>query len=281
MNDRSRVVLDHDWRSIPLHTLEDERLGMAARVILAWQLAHGNGWEAKIGAMRRQLGITEPRWQRARDELVEAGYLTISCSQGDDGRIEWEFVFSSTPRAAIPTKRGYPRNPGMEKPGLEKGGATNTRSTTALKNTTTPLGGGDLLQIFLNAAGSPGVLGEQGLGRRLSKFLEGASQEQARWAGLAWADQVAKGKIGDPVALAITLSRAAAGGEVTRPAPVLQQEAAATTHEVMERQEWDRKEWAARQEEAIQKQVAAAGFSTSTKLRDRPYFRKSSHLTNT
>lgn len=233
MNDRSRVVIDHDWRSIPLHTLEDERLGMAARVILAWQLAHGNGWEAKIGAMRRQLGITEPRWQRARDELVEAGYLTISCSQGDDGRIEWEFVFSSTPRAAIPTKRGYPRNPGMEKPGMEKGGATNTRSTTtSLKNTTTPPGGGDLLQIFLDAAGSPGVLAEPGLGRRLSKFLQGASQEQTRWAGLAWGDQVAKGKIGDPLALAITLTKKAARGEITRPPPVLQQEAAVATSKV-------------------------------------------------
>ncbi|WP_334159279.1 hypothetical protein [Oryzomicrobium sp.] len=141
--------------------------------------------------------------------------------------------------------------------------------------------GGGVFQTFLNAAGAPDVLADPGLGKRLGKLIEGASQEQSKWAGLAWADQVAKGKIADPVALAITLTKTAARGEVTRPAPVLQQEAASATNEAIKRQERDRKEWAARQEEAIQKQVAAAGFSTSTKLRDRPYFRKSSHLTNT
>lgn len=56
----------------------------------------------------------------------------------------------------------------------------------------------------------------------LAGDLSGASQEQARWAGLAWAQAMGHGNIGNPVGLARKLARMAAAGEVSPPAAAVQ-----------------------------------------------------------
>lgn len=56
----------------------------------------------------------------------------------------------------------------------------------------------------------------------LARDLGQASEEQARWAGLAWAHAMAHGSVGNPVGLARTLARMAAAGEVSPPVSVVQ-----------------------------------------------------------
>lgn len=220
MTDHSfgRICIEQDWRSIPLHVLEDTRLDMPARVVLAWQLAHGNNWTARIGFMRRQLQLSESRWARARDQLVAVGYLKINSFQDEvTGQQCWEFIFSGTPRddagVGVPLKRGYPHFPGPDFPGLENSGATNSRlETRELKNNNNVV-------VFLEAAGPAGK--DLSLGA-VSRALGNATELQARWAGLSLLEQADGAD--DPARLAIALARYAARGEVGKPRAVLQEE---------------------------------------------------------
>lgn len=221
MTDHSfgRICIEQDWRSIPLHVLEDTRLDMPARVVLAWQLAHGNNWTARIGFMRRELQLSESRWSRARDQLVAAGYLKINSFQDEvTGQQCWEFIFSGTPRddagVGVPLKRGYPHFPGPDFPGTENSGATNSRlETRELKNNN------DVVAVFLEAAGPAGKDLSLGV---LSKALGNATEVQARWAGLALKEQVEHAD--DPSRLAIFLAKLAAEGNVGKPRTVRQEE---------------------------------------------------------
>ena len=223
MTDHSfgRISIEQDWRSIPLHVLEDTRLDMPARVVLAWQLAHGNNWTARIGFMRRQLQLSESRWARARDQLVAVGYLKINSFQDEvTGQQCWEFIFSGTPRddagVGVPLKRGYPHFPGPDFPGLENSGATNSRlETRELKNNN------DVVAVFLEAAGPAGK--DLSLGA-VSRALGNATQVQARWAGLALREQAEHAH--DIGSLAIGLARLAGKGDVGKPRTVLQEERA-------------------------------------------------------
>jgi len=229
MTDHSfgRICIEQDWRSIPLHVLEDARLDMPARVVLAWQLAHGNNWTARIGFMRRELQLSESRWSRARDQLVAAGYLKINSFQDEvTGQQCWEFIFSGTPRddagVGVPTKRGYPHFPGPDFPGPENSGATNSRlETRELKNNNTTV------VVFLREAGSAGsVLNAADLAEQLG----GASEEQAAWAGIAFREQVANAT--NPGGLATRLAQKASEGKIGKPRAVVQQEKAQKRQEV-------------------------------------------------
>ncbi len=222
MTDHSfgRICIEQDWRSIPLHALEDTRLDMPARVVLAWQLAHGNNWTAKIGFMRRALKLSESRWARARDQLVAAGYLAINKFQDDSGQQCWEFVFFATPRndsgakaKGVPPFQGYPHFPGPENPGLENSGATNSGlETRELENNNNVV-------VFLEAAGE--AARDLSLGA-LGRALGNATEVQARWAGIAFREQVANAK--NPGGLATRLAQHARDGKIGKPRAVVLQE---------------------------------------------------------
>ncbi len=78
---------------------------------------------------------------------------------------------------------------------------------------------GPVVAFFGAIEGQDGPLAAREL---LACDLGQASEEQARWAGLAWAHAMAHGSVGNPVGLARKLARMAAAGEVSPPASVVQ-----------------------------------------------------------
>lgn len=151
------VVKCRDWRSVPLGVLEDHQIDVAARLVLAWALAHGNGWVFRVGHMRRMLGIGDERWARARNQLIQNGYLEVTSTRGEDGRVAWTFTFTDEP---LPPSPDFPSpgNPGMGSPAPEN--PKSTRSRNSKNSTTTTRSGIDLDELFEASA-----LAEKAAGR--------------------------------------------------------------------------------------------------------------------
>lgn len=77
----------------------------------------------------------------------------------------------------------------------------------------------DPVVVFFEAVGQDeGLLADAR--ELIGRDLAGASQEQARWAGMAWTLGVAHGNVTNPVGLARKLARMAAAGQVCAPASV-------------------------------------------------------------
>ncbi len=95
------------------------------------------------------------------------------------------------------------------------------------KNNYSSSGGEDgerSFKLFLSAAGNPSALIEKKLQARLKKVIFGATVEQAKFAGVAVAAAIARGKVGCVEALAFTMAKLAAKGDVTKPSSVIKEE---------------------------------------------------------
>lgn len=227
-----------------------------------------------LGAFEGQLSITVAALQGTLAEFQRRGLVLLDEETGEVSIVDWFrfHKFDTAPRRRLLEDAvSRIQSPKLRKLVLEKieiclktkGCDLREGKVREGNNHHSQSGvGGGVFQTFFNAAGCPGVLADLGLARRLGKFLQQASGEQAKWAGQAWADLVGKGKVGDQVGLAITLSKAAARGEVTRPAPVLQQEASATTREAREKTAAQIAAYWEEDEAHIRREMEKRGIST-------------------
>ena len=79
MADLCEVQKRIDYRSAPIEILEDSRLSAESRILAAWALMHGNGWQLRIAYALEKLGISRSSWSRKlKKELANAGYLIQS-----------------------------------------------------------------------------------------------------------------------------------------------------------------------------------------------------------
>lgn len=88
---------------IPRATAHDDSLSMEALGLLAWLLAHGDGWEVRLWAVVAELR-RRPGTRRGRDsarriirELETAGYVSRQRRRSTDGRWEWLSIISDSP----------------------------------------------------------------------------------------------------------------------------------------------------------------------------------------
>lgn len=100
------------YARIPRNTVDllASRGQLAALGVLVWILGHGDSWEIRVGAMRRQLGLGEARWASIRSAMVDAGLLRQECYQGDGGRWVWVHTVTDEPvleRETVPGFSGH------------------------------------------------------------------------------------------------------------------------------------------------------------------------------
>lgn len=67
------------------------------RLVLGWLIGRPDGWEVRISYLQRVLGLTKPRWAKARKEMEACGYLEQFRRKAANGTFVWEHFVTDTP----------------------------------------------------------------------------------------------------------------------------------------------------------------------------------------
>ena len=59
---------------VPNALLEDKRLSLQARALAAWLIGRADGFEIRVEALKKMLGITDKIWVSVRKELEKVGW---------------------------------------------------------------------------------------------------------------------------------------------------------------------------------------------------------------
>jgi hypothetical protein len=80
---------DH-WAKVDRRIIDDERLTLEARGVLAWIATRPESHRLFVGYLQKRCGIKQTKWQRLRRELESLGYLStrrINVS----GKFAWQY----------------------------------------------------------------------------------------------------------------------------------------------------------------------------------------------
>ena len=108
-NDPVKIVKRRAWSAVPADILEDKRLSLKARAVMAWIVGRPAGWILYIRQMQHALGMTETMWKSIRSELETACYYRQQRVQLMNGKIHWEKSFTDVP------VQPHPSSPPMAK----------------------------------------------------------------------------------------------------------------------------------------------------------------------
>lgn len=97
MSSQITVKKRRSFSAIPDDILEDSRMRPETRLVLGWLIGRPDGWEVRISYLQRVLGLTKPRWAKARKEMEACGYLNQIRRQSQNGKFVWEHVVTDTP----------------------------------------------------------------------------------------------------------------------------------------------------------------------------------------
>jgi hypothetical protein len=89
-NDFINLIKGRAWSPVPDDILEDTRMSLKARAVMAWIVGRPSNWILYIRQMQRALGMTETLWKSVRSELETAGYYRQERVRRADGKIHWE-----------------------------------------------------------------------------------------------------------------------------------------------------------------------------------------------
>lgn len=88
-NDFINLIKGRAWSPVPDDILEDTRMSLKARAVMAWIVGRPSKWILYIRQMQHVLGMTETMWKSIRSELEAAGYYRQERVRGADGKIHW------------------------------------------------------------------------------------------------------------------------------------------------------------------------------------------------
>ena len=84
------------WASVNRSAMDDTRLNVDSKGVLAWLLTRPDGHRLYLFYMLKRLGIGQQKWGKIRNELVENGYLKID-KKRVEGKFRWNFQLTDTP----------------------------------------------------------------------------------------------------------------------------------------------------------------------------------------
>lgn len=121
------------WARVPLAVMEDKRVSLEARLVLAYlhSLAVRPGWEIRIdGHVLPTLGISASRWPRLRRELEAYGYYHLTRMRGPNGRLRQVHTINIEPAHAETAGQAHRRS---STPANPRGGDSTPRAREALQ----------------------------------------------------------------------------------------------------------------------------------------------------
>ncbi len=108
-NDPVKIIKRRAWSAVPDDILQDKRISLKARAVMAWIVGRPADWILYIRQMQHALGMTEAMWKSIRSELETAGYFKQHRVQLANGKIQWQKSFTDEPMQPSPS------SPPMEK----------------------------------------------------------------------------------------------------------------------------------------------------------------------
>lgn len=108
-NDPVKILKRRAWSSVPDDLLQDQRISLKARAVMAWIIGRPPNWILYIRHMQHIIGMTEAMWKSIRKELENVGYYKQERVQLATGKIYWEKSFTDEPMQPTPS------SPPMEK----------------------------------------------------------------------------------------------------------------------------------------------------------------------
>ena len=119
MSSQITVKKRQPFSVIPDSILEDTRMRPETRLVLGWLIGRPDGWEVRVSYLQHTLGLTKPRWAKARKEMMACGYLNQVRRKSHNGKFVWEHVVTHTPTLSQETmvRKSTDGKPIDEKPG--------------------------------------------------------------------------------------------------------------------------------------------------------------------
>ena len=102
-NDPVKIIKRRAWSAVPDDLLQDKRISLKARAVMAWIVGRPADWILYIRQMQVALGMTETMWKSIRSELEAACYYRQQRVQLMNGKIHWEKVFTDEPLQPTPS----------------------------------------------------------------------------------------------------------------------------------------------------------------------------------
>ncbi|MCX9157280.1 hypothetical protein OPU71_14210 [Niveibacterium sp. 24ML] len=85
--------------------LEDQRISLQSRAVLAWLKTHASHFEPRVTYLQARLGITKGGWPKIREELLAFGVLKRDVEGRRRGGFSWDLkVIEQTARPTLPPK---------------------------------------------------------------------------------------------------------------------------------------------------------------------------------
>lgn len=134
------------YAKIPQSVLCNKCLSLEARLVLGWLIGRPSGWILNIGHMTNELGITEQKWRRIRNELISGGFFNQQKKKTKNGTYQWKHTWTTKPTLQNPSsgesndgkatgceaEHGNVQDLKQRSKNKEKGGVFPVKRTTAL-----------------------------------------------------------------------------------------------------------------------------------------------------
>jgi hypothetical protein len=108
---RIRRKHNGNFAIIPNALVEDKRLSIEAKGLLAYLISRPDDWVVKHGHLQRALGIGRDKLQRILRELIQTGYLERDDEQPRDGHNQfaaYAYICRDVPSSSRPPLHGLP-----------------------------------------------------------------------------------------------------------------------------------------------------------------------------
>lgn len=96
MSEFIRKFSDCGWAQVNRKALDDARLSISAKGVLAWLLTRPTDHKIILSYAMSRWDISQPTWARIRKELEAAGYLKVTKTK-KDGRFAWTYELTDAP----------------------------------------------------------------------------------------------------------------------------------------------------------------------------------------
>jgi len=175
------------WGAVPEPLVEDPRLSHAAVRLGVWLCIRPPGWKVRPGHVMGQLRFGKDLYQRARRELIDAGYLVIEVARAERGRFGetvWEFDRCPTNAAGAGITgagKAGAGDPGAGEPGhLIRTSRTRTLIKRTLKSAGTGVRAGARADVRGDAAARTSAELEREAARKITPPSAARRAEMAR-----------------------------------------------------------------------------------------------------
>lgn len=177
---KSNKIIHRDgkYAAIPNSVLRDVNISIGARGLLAMLMSHSEDWRFNRKNIMEKCGCGDAKYNRLINELKGAGYLKITSSQDDDGKMKgYDWIINPHPKTeSDDNETNSAENPTIDKPArIRKPSNKKTKSKKPPNPQGNDLSDSDIFEklwIFIKKVTPKEYMGRHSKKNGLAKFLK-------------------------------------------------------------------------------------------------------------